>query len=85
MPSVLVTRRIYPEAMDFLQERCDVDCNGVDESLIPEELLLCPRGKPGIVSQLTDSFPASVIASLDGIRELSNVAVGFDNTVNSHT
>ena len=78
-PPVLVTRRVFPEAIDFLQDRCDVDYNGVDESLTPEDLLLRARGKVGIVSQLTDSFPASVLASLDGIRALSNVAVGFDN------
>ena len=37
------------------------------------------RGKLGVVSQLTDKFPAAVLDQLDGIRVIANVAVGFDN------
>ena len=76
---LLVTRRIYPEAIDYLREHCEVDYNDAGESLTPEQLLQRAMGKQGIVSQLTDKLGASVIQALDGIQVLANVAVGFDN------
>jgi lactate dehydrogenase-like 2-hydroxyacid dehydrogenase len=36
-------------------------------------------GKQGVVSQLTDRFSAQVIDSIDGLKIIANVAVGFDN------
>ena len=78
-PPVLVTKRIYPEAIDFLREHCEVDYVGTDDGLTPMELLGRVKGKAAVVSQLTDKFSADVIAALDGVKALCNVAVGFDN------
>jgi glyoxylate reductase len=78
-PSILVTKRVYPEAVDFLKLHADVDYVPTDEGLTPDHLLARARGKRAIVSQLTDKFTADVIAQLEGIRVISNVAVGFDN------
>jgi lactate dehydrogenase-like 2-hydroxyacid dehydrogenase len=35
--------------------------------------------RQAIVSQLTDRFDAAAIERLEGVRSISNVAVGFDN------
>jgi gluconate 2-dehydrogenase len=78
-PRVLVTRRIYPQAVELLQQHFEVDYNGVDESLSPDDLLLRAAGKHGIVAQLTDKFPPSVLDRLDGVRVISDVSVGYDN------
>jgi glyoxylate reductase len=78
-PSVLVTKRIYPEAIEYLKEHCDVDYTGTDDGLSANELNERLRGKQAVVSQLTDRFSAAVIDSLEGIRIIANVAVGFDN------
>lgn len=78
-PPVLVTKRIYPEAIEFLRDHCDVDYVKTDEGLTPAELAQRVKGKQAIVSQLTDKFTADVIATLDGVKALCNVAVGFDN------
>jgi lactate dehydrogenase-like 2-hydroxyacid dehydrogenase len=78
--AVLVTKRIYPEAVDYLNTQFDdVDYVNSDEGLPPAELLERCRGKQAVVSQLTDKFPTSVIERLDGIQVIANVAVGFDN------
>jgi lactate dehydrogenase-like 2-hydroxyacid dehydrogenase len=78
--AVLVTKRIYPEAVEYLRAHFDeVDYATNDDGLTPDELLARARGKAAIVSQLTDRFPAQVIEQLNGIRVLANVAVGFDN------
>jgi lactate dehydrogenase-like 2-hydroxyacid dehydrogenase len=78
-PVVLVTKRIYPEAIAFLKEHVDVDYADSDDGLSAAELLARIRGKQAVVSQLTDKFPAAVIDQLDGVRIIANVAVGFDN------
>jgi gluconate 2-dehydrogenase len=76
---VLVTKRIYPEAVELLRQRVDVDYVDSDRGLSAEELAQRVQGKQAVVSQLTDRFDASVIGRLEGVRSISNVAVGFDN------
>ena len=78
-PSVLVTKRIYPEAIDYLQQHVELDYAATDDGLSAEELRERIRGKQAVVSQLTDKFPAAVIDALEGVRIIANVAVGFDN------
>lgn len=78
-PAVLVTKRIYEEAIEFLKKHVEVEYVNSDDGLPAGELLARLRGKQGVVSQLTDKFTAEVIHALDGIRVISNVAVGFDN------
>jgi len=78
-PQVLVTRRVYPEAIEYLKEHCDVEYVDNDEGLSAEDLLKRSHGKQAIVSQLTNRFSAEVIDSLQGIKIIANVAVGFDN------
>jgi glyoxylate reductase len=78
-PPVLVTKRIYPEAIALLEQHCEVDYVGNDDGLTAEALKDRLRGKRGVVSQLVDKFSAPVIESLEGIEVIANVAVGFDN------
>ena len=78
-PAVLVTKRIYEEAIEFLKKHVEVEYVNSDDGLPAGELLARLRDKQGVVSQLTDKFTAEVIHALDGIRVISNVAVGFDN------
>lgn len=78
-PRVLVTKRIYPEAIDYLKKHCEVDDVGNDEGLSAGELLERCRGKQAVVSQLTDKFSAAVIDALEDVKIIANVAVGFDN------
>jgi lactate dehydrogenase-like 2-hydroxyacid dehydrogenase len=78
-PAVLVTKRIFPDAVQFLRQTAEVDYVDSDDGLSPEQLTERARGTQGIVSQLTDKFDAAQIGKLDGVRVISNVAVGFDN------
>ncbi|HZT31316.1 MAG TPA: D-glycerate dehydrogenase [Bryobacteraceae bacterium] len=79
-PAVLVTKRIYPEAIAYLQEHVEVEYCDTDDGIPAAELLTRARGKQAVVSQLTDKFSPEVIEQLDpGLRVIANVAVGFDN------
>lgn len=78
-PSVLVTKRIFPEAIAYLKEHCDIDYEETDDGLPNEQLLPRLRGKQAILAQLTNKFTPDVIDTLDGLKIIANVAVGFDN------
>jgi len=76
---VLVTKRVYPEAVELLSQSCDVDYVGTDDGLTSAELIARARGCRAVMSQLTDKLGADVIGQLHGVEILANVAVGFDN------
>jgi glyoxylate reductase len=76
---ILVTKRIYPEAIEYLRQRAEVDYEESDDGLSASQLAARISGKQGVVSQLTDKFPAEVIEGLAGVRVIANVAVGYDN------
>ncbi len=78
-PHVLVTKRVFPEAIEYLKSHAEVEYVNSDDGLPAAELLSRSRGKQAIVSQLTDRFDAAAIEKLEGVRVLANVAVGFDN------
>ncbi len=78
-PNVLVTKRLYPEAIEYLEQYAEVDYECSDQGLTAEALRERLKGKQAIVAALIDKFNAAVIEQLDGIKVIANVAVGFDN------
>jgi glyoxylate reductase len=78
-PRVLVSKRVYPQAIDYLRQYVDFEYNDSDDGYPPEQLLEKLRDKQGVVSQLTDKFSAAVLDRLPNLKVISNVAVGFDN------
>ncbi len=77
---ILVTKRVFPEAVEFLrQQGFDIDYNSTDRVLPSEELIARARGCAAVVSQLTDRLRADVIERLESVRVIANVAVGYDN------
>jgi lactate dehydrogenase-like 2-hydroxyacid dehydrogenase len=80
MASVLVTKRIFPEAIDLLRRGVDeVDYEETDDGLPAAELLNRARGKQAIVASLVDKFTPEVMDKLDGVKVIANVGVGYDN------
>ena len=78
-PSVLVTKRIFPEAIEYLKEHCEVDYEENDDGLPSDQLLPRLRGKQAILANLTNKFTPEFIDSLDGLKIIANVSVtSFD-------
>src|ERR1019366_7208684 len=73
-PAVLVTKRIFPEAIAYLKEHAELDYAESDDGMSAGELAARIRGKQAVVSQLMDKFSPEVLASLDGIKAIANVA-----------
>jgi glyoxylate reductase len=76
---VLVTKRIFPEAIALLRQHADVDYEATDEGLTSPALIARARGKQVIVSQFNDPLRRDILAQLPNVGLIANVAVGYDN------
>jgi lactate dehydrogenase-like 2-hydroxyacid dehydrogenase len=76
---VLITRRIYPEALQLLRDRAEIDYNDSDERLETRDLLRRAQGAIAIMTPTTQQFTAELLGQLNGVRLIANIGVGFDN------
>ena len=81
---ILITKPVFPEAIEFLQSRqgvidADIDTNLEDRVLRRDELIARLQGKQGAMTLLTDILNREVLESIPDVRILSNIAVGFNN------
>ena len=78
-PTILITKRLFPETVAFLEQHADVDYEPTADGLTPAELIARARGKQAMISQFTDSLSSDVIAQLAGLGMIAHVGVGYDN------
>jgi glyoxylate reductase len=76
---ILVTKPVFPEAIEFLKSRTSIDANTDDRVLTRRELIARLQGKQAALTQLTDIFDREVLESIPDIRIVCNIAVGFNN------
>ena len=76
---ILVTRHVYPEAIDVLSGSGELDYNDSSTGLGHDGLIAAAADKTAIVSQLTDPMTAELMDAAPGLKVIANVAVGFDN------
>ena len=76
---ILVTKPVFPEAIEFLKSRTSIDANTEDRVLTRRELIARLQGKQAALTQLTDIFDREVLESIPDIRIVCNIAVGFNN------
>jgi lactate dehydrogenase-like 2-hydroxyacid dehydrogenase len=75
----LITKRIFPATVDYLQKHTEVDYESTADGLTPPELIARASGKQALISQFTDALPREVIAQLNGLGIIAHVGVGYDN------
>jgi len=78
-PKILITKRVFPETIALLEPHAEIDYVATDAGLTSEELIARARGKHAILSQITDRLSRDVIARLEGVRIIAQIAVGYDN------
>ncbi|HXR79173.1 MAG TPA: D-glycerate dehydrogenase [Bryobacteraceae bacterium] len=76
---VLITRRVYPEAVEILRGHAELDYNDSDDRLESAELLRRAQGAMGILTPNTQRFQVELLHSLTDLRIIANIGVGFDN------
>ncbi len=78
-PKVLVTRRLLPEALAYLQEHARVEGGKSRRGLTRENLKAKIRDKDGLLCLLVDQIDRDIMDSAPRLKIIANCAVGFDN------
>ncbi|MDH5263652.1 MAG: D-glycerate dehydrogenase [Betaproteobacteria bacterium] len=76
---VLIARRVFPEIVEALRARYEVEHNDEDRPWPPDELARRLAGKHGVLATIMDRIDAAAIDAAPGLEVVSNVAVGTNN------
>src|ERR1700682_1198444 len=79
MQRILVTRWIFPEVIDAVSKRFEVEHNADDRPWPPEELAARLRGRTGVMATVMDRFDEALLAQCPDLKVISNIAVGYNN------
>ena len=78
-PKVLVTRKLLPDALAYLEEHARVEGGRETGGLTQRELKQRIEDKDGLFCLLVDRIDREVISAGRRLRIIANCAVGFDN------
>ncbi|MDJ0698770.1 MAG: D-glycerate dehydrogenase [Woeseiaceae bacterium] len=78
-PAILVSRHVFPEAIEILEPVAEIQYHDSSTGLSPGDLRAAVVGKQAVVCQLTDKIDAPFMDAGSDLKVISNVAVGFDN------
>ncbi len=79
MAGILVTRWVFPEVIEALSKRFDVEQNAQDRPWLAEELARRLRDKAGVMATVMDRFEEAILARCPDLKVISNIAVGYNN------
>lgn len=78
-PKILVTRAVFPEVIERLAARFDVDYHDRDAALPADQLAARLADKDGAITLLSDRIDAAALAHAPRLKAVCNVAVGYNN------
>ncbi|UCE42943.1 MAG: D-glycerate dehydrogenase [Candidatus Aminicenantes bacterium] len=78
-PKVLITRKIFKEALDYLEDHVDYEIGTQERELKKQDLREKVKDKQGILSLLVDTIDKDVMDAAPQLRIIANCAVGYDN------
>jgi gluconate 2-dehydrogenase len=78
-PRVLVARAVFPETVERLRERFEVEDNPEDRLYTKSELIERLRGKAGAFTTGSERVDAEVLDANPQLRVVANMAVGYNN------
>lgn len=79
MRKILITRGVFPEVVEALAKRFDVEHNAEDRPWGPEELARRLQGKSGALATVMDKFDEPLLTQCPDLKVISNIAVGYNN------
>jgi glyoxylate/hydroxypyruvate/2-ketogluconate reductase len=79
LPSILITRAIFPEVVAQLGQHFAVESNQADAMWSPEELQQRLQGKVGAFMTGTERVNAELLAACPGLKICANMTVGYNN------
>lgn len=78
-PKILITRKILPEALEYLKKHTQYEIGAEGRNLTKKELLEKIKGKQGILSLLVDKINREVMEGAPSLKIIANCAVGYNN------
>lgn len=78
-PRVLITRKILPAVLEYLEGQVDYEIGGVDRYLSKQEIIGKIKDKEGLLSLLVDSIDKDVMDAAPVLKIIANCAVGYNN------
>ena len=78
-PKALVTRKIFKEALDYLEDHIEYEIGAQEGELTKQDLLEKVGDKQGILSLLVDTIDRDVLDAAPQLKIIANCAVGYDN------
>lgn len=78
-PKILITHKIFPEALDYLKEHVDYEMGVSEKALTKEDIIRKIKDKKGLLPLLVDSIDREIIDSAPSLKIIANCAVGYDN------
>ena len=79
MARILVTRWVFPEVIEALSKRFELEQNPEDRPWPPEELARRLNAKAGVMATVMDRFDEAILAASPDLKVISNIAVGYNN------
>jgi glyoxylate reductase len=76
---ILVTKPVFPEAIEFLKTQASLELNTDDRTLTKRELIDRLDGVQGAITLAVDTIDTEVLETVPSLRIVSNVAVGLNN------
>jgi gluconate 2-dehydrogenase len=78
-PRVLLTRSVFPEVLEQLEQHFDVRSNQDDEAWTPAQLIAKLQGQQGVLTTAGECIDAQVLAQCPELKICANMAVGYNN------
>lgn len=78
-PRILVARAIFPEVLEQLGQRFEVEANANDDLWSPTEFAAHLRDKDGVLTTGSERIDAALLAACPRLRIVANMAVGYNN------
>lgn len=78
-PKVLITRKILPEAIEYLKTHTELEKGAGERNLTKKEIKEKIKDKEGLLSLLVDEIDAEIIDRAPRLKIIANCAVGYDN------
>ena len=74
-----MTRAVFPDVIERLEQYFDVESNQDDHIFSVDELTQKLQGKDGVFTTPSERISAQVIAACPGLKAICNMAVGYNN------
>jgi len=77
--NALLTKKLLPEAMEYLKKHIRYEVAGTDRYPTKKEIISGIKDKQGLVSLLVDQIDKEVINAAPHLKVIANCAVGYNN------